>query len=552
MQMISTYKIGMALIQEPYHYQNKLTGITKGYRKFFNGEGKCRAAIIVQDNTIDALLITQMSDKDAVLLEINKGKSSFYAASIYFNIEDPIAHNVKTVDRILQFTKGKKLVLAIDSNSRSTTWHDVLTNHRGKEMEEFLAYNQLHIINEDSAMTTFQSSRGSSNIDLTIANNPMLAAIEEWEILEEESCSDHSIIKYNLNFNPDKTHEYNFKGPRYIIKEHQYTDFHNNIRRQIIKNFQIDNDGGNITEIDQRLVERLTSQEDLGIFIDEIDDMIRTTCTDTFKNQKLPKNCANGKSVPWWSITLTIMRKRMNALRRRFQRTLHNEELRASRKKQYCEEKKKYQAAIRMEKTNSWKQHCSLVTPNNPWNEVYKLAAGKIRESLTLSTLQKPDGSKTTNIDETLQTLMDLLIPEDNTQDDTSQHKSTRSLAAQPLDTTNDRKFTQDEVRQTIESFNSRKAPGPDGITKEILTLIFQNIPQTITAMYNECLKRGYFPKQWKIAKIIPIPKPGKKDSYDPAKYRPISLLNFEGKVLEKLLINRIMYHINKTDFFKF
>jgi len=180
---------------------------------------------------------------------------------------------------------------------------------------------------------------------------------------------------------------------------------------------------------------------------------------------------------------------------------------------------------------------------------VYKLAAGKIRETLTLTTLQKPDGSRTTNIDETLQTMMDQLILEDSKQDDAIQHKNTRSLAAKPIDTANDREFTQNEVRQTIESFNSRKAPGPDGITREILTLIFQNLPQTITATYNECLKRGNFPKQWKIAKIIPITKPDEKDSYDPSKYRPISLLNLEGKVPEKLLINRIMYHINKTEF---
>jgi len=45
----------------------------------------------------------------------------------------------------------------------------------------------------------------------------------------------------------------------------------------------------------------------------------------------------------------------------------------------------------------------------------------------------------------------------------------------------------------------------------EILTHIFQSIPQTLTAMYNECLKRGHFPEQWKIAKVIPFTKPGKK-----------------------------------------
>jgi hypothetical protein len=57
MQLISTEKIGMAFIQEPYHYQGKLTGITQGYRTFAYGEGKGTAAIIVQDNKIDALLI---------------------------------------------------------------------------------------------------------------------------------------------------------------------------------------------------------------------------------------------------------------------------------------------------------------------------------------------------------------------------------------------------------------------------------------------------------------------------------------------------------------
>ena len=298
MQMISTDNIGMSLIQEPYLYQNKLAGITKGYRTYAYREGKCRAAIIIQDNTIDALLITQMSDNDAVLLEISKGKSSFYAASIYFNIEEPIANNIRTVDRILDFTKGKLLLLAMDSNSRSTTWHDVLTNYRGKEMEEFLAYNQLYIINEGSERTTFQSSRGSSNIDLTIVNNHMLAVIEDWEILEEESCSDHNIIKYKLHFNPNRTHAYNFQGPRFIAREHQFADFHNNLRQQIIKNFQLDNNGGNTTETDKRLVESLTSKEDVGRFIEKIDDTIRTTCTETFRYLTSPKKLCNREISP--------------------------------------------------------------------------------------------------------------------------------------------------------------------------------------------------------------------------------------------------------------
>jgi hypothetical protein len=61
-------------------------------------------------------------------------------------------------------------------------------------------------------------------------------------------------------------------------------------------------------------------------------------------------------------------------------------------------------------------------------------------------------------------------------------------------------------------------------------------------------LKTGYFPKEWKIAKIIPIVKPGKENSLDPSKYRPISLLNIGGQVLEKL-INRIMHYMYKNGY---
>ena len=135
---------------------------------------------------------------------------------------------------------------------------------------------------------------------------------------------------------------------------------------------------------------------------------------------------------------------------------------------------------------------------------------------MTLTTLTKPDGSRNTNIDETLQTMMDHLIPEDSTQDDTIQHKNARRLANQPMNNLNDQEFTLDEVRQTIESFNPGKEPGLDGVTGEILTLIFQNIPQTLNAMYTDCLKTGHFQAQCKVAKIIPITKPGKKRQLRP------------------------------------
>jgi hypothetical protein len=47
---------------------------------------------------------------------------------------------------------------------------------------------------------------------------------------------------------------------------------------------------------------------------------------------------------------------------------------------------------------------------------------------------------------------------------------------------------------------------------------------------------------------MILIPKPGRENRNDASKYRPISLINVGGKVLEKILINRIMHYLNKNN----
>ena len=134
---------------------------------------------------------------------------------------------------------------------------------------------------------------------------------------------------------------------------------------------------------------------------------------------------------------------------------------------------------------------------------------------------------------ETLQIMLDQLMPEDNHKEDTTYRMTIRKQTKQPLYTTDYKEFTKEEVRQVIESLQPKKVPGPNGITNEIVKLVFKVIPITMTAIYNACLRRGCFPDNWKIAKILPIIKPGRENSADTSKYHPISVLNTEGKILE-------------------
>ena len=158
--------------------------------------------------------------------------------------------------------------------------------------------------------------------------------------------------------------------------------------------------------------------------------------------------------------------------------------------------------------------------------------------------MRKPDGSLTAHLSEILKHTLEYFTPEDKEDDVSDNHKLVRIKSQEPIETDDDKDFILEEIRNAIEGMGNKKAPGENGITGEIYKSSFEIFPNYITAMYKECLRRGVFPERWKRAKLIPITKPGKENSEDVSKFHPISLLNTGGKVLEKVLINRINHHI--------
>ena len=132
----------------------------KKYRVFTAGTGKQRTAIIIRNDNTDAILLSKLSDEDTVVLELIFNNLEFYTVHMYFDIQGQIENNLNKIGEIMKITKGGKVLIAVDTNARSKTWHDHSTNSRGKKLEEFLAATQLHIINEYSERNTFNNTRG--------------------------------------------------------------------------------------------------------------------------------------------------------------------------------------------------------------------------------------------------------------------------------------------------------------------------------------------------------------------------------------------------------
>jgi len=65
----------------------------------------------------------------------------------------------------------------------------------------------------------------------------------------------------------------------------------------------------------------------------------------------------------------------------------------------------------------------------------------------------------------------------------------------------------------------------------------------------NACIDLGYWPNHFKILSMVIISKPN-KPSYDSSKsFRPIILLNTLGKLIEKVIGERLQFHIVNNNF---
>jgi hypothetical protein len=64
-----------------------------------------------------------------------------------------------------------------------------------------------------------------------------------------------------------------------------------------------------------------------------------------------------------------------------------------------------------------------------------------------------------------------------------------------------DREYTPEAIGRAIEALRSKKAPGEDGITSNVLQRAYKQIPKFINTIYNHCLREGCFPNRWKMSK---------------------------------------------------
>ncbi|KFQ41628.1 hypothetical protein N333_04962, partial [Nestor notabilis] len=94
-----------------------------------------------------------------------------------------------------------------------------------------------------------------------------------------------------------------------------------------------------------------------------------------------------------------------------------------------------------------------------------------------------------------------------------------------------------------LKNLNVHKSMGPDEIHPQVLKKLANEVAKTLSIIFERSWQSGEVPDDWKKT---PIFKNGKVE--DPGSYRPVSLTSVPGKILEQILLERMLRHMKNNE----
>jgi hypothetical protein len=122
--------------------------------------------------------------------------------------------------------------------------------------------------------------------------------------------------------------------------------------------------------------------------------------------------------------------------------------------------------------------------------------------------------------------------------------KPAKLFKAKEEDMLSDIVCTKEGVVEILSQLKTDKSPGIDGLHPKFLYEVRNEISEVLSTIFNESIRTGVVPSDWKDALVTPLFKKGNRS--EPGNYRPVSLTCILCKVLEKIVKERLLDHLTK------
>ena len=102
------------------------------------------------------------------------------------------------------------------------------------------------------------------------------------------------------------------------------------------------------------------------------------------------------------------------------------------------------------------------------------------------------------------------------------------------------------EVRKLLEKLDTKKSTGLDNSPSRMLKMAAGVLAPSLAFLFNQLISFGIVPTEWKLARVTPIFKKGKRQ--DVNNYRPISIVPSVAKVFKRIIYDQFFKYLNDND----
>ncbi|XP_054708474.1 uncharacterized protein LOC129218271 [Uloborus diversus] len=333
----------LVLCQEPYITKDVIPFMIQ-WISFSSLNNK--AVIFITNKNIHPTVIA--AKQNFIALSISTEKGDIVFVSMYISPSEDPNPALFDLENFLRTYRHHKILIGGDFNGKNTVWGSNLTDSRGRLLYELFTKYSIIVLNTDNKIPTFLSYDETREgfPDLTCCSPNLLQDISNWDILPDDSQSDHRYIRTRFDFNL-LTSPYN----RFKTSHGHYQKFGNLIRQWLLAHpFHVVHDKASFNR-----------------FMSEFIPFIQSSMSKCFKNITI-KN--NNLKLHWWNSELKTQKSKIKALRRLYNRAqdLEKKDILIKIKK----ENANYRKNIVNAKLDAWKNFCA--TCRAPYGMPFRIA----------------------------------------------------------------------------------------------------------------------------------------------------------------------------------